>query len=372
MAFAQDDWPLLLVQNPDGSGGRVALGVNCVLGKSVELALRLEFRPAVGSLPIPLACQRAGDLRTLELADVLRVGEVGPARVVIQVPPPIATKAIQIACEVMAKFRGPLQCSVCAVDHTGSSSSCCAHDAIMLAAGSSLLGEGLQSTEIRLREIKAHPSRYDWFGTLTREAEHLLLAELGTEIGQRLLKGRVLVLVQLAGGDTVFGPHRIHIAHCESAQFPVPDGQRASWRAIEGWEGFTVQSSKRRREQAPGAQDAAAAQPVAAPPKAARPPMPELSAEVKWDMLLARLPAQGAWIPLPEFLNQVRVSCLHPKRYLEPTGEESNQVWHVGPNNRPATYDVDYTRMGRGGKYHAGGAFLKQVFFKYYERNWRP
>ena len=76
MAFSQEQWPSLLVQNPDGSGGRVPLRENCVLGKAVEVSLKLEFRPAVGHLPIPLAYQQADDLLTLELADVLTQGEV--------------------------------------------------------------------------------------------------------------------------------------------------------------------------------------------------------------------------------------------------------------------------------------------------------
>lgn len=372
MAVAQEHWSSLLVQNPDGSGGRVGLCVNCVLGKAVEVALRLEFRPAAGHLPIPLACQRADDLQTLELVDVLHAGEAVPGRATIEVPPPIATKSIQIAHDVVAKFRGPLQCSICTVDHTGPSSSRCAHDALVLAAGGSLLGEGLQSVEIRLREIKAHPSRFDWFGTLTREAEPLFISELETEVGQRLMKGRVLVLVQLAGGNVVSGAHKVHIAHCASAQFPVPQGQHASWRAIEGWQGFDFQPVQRLQDQD---QEPSSAEPSvhdAAPPKAAQPQRPELSAEVKWSILLAMVPAQGAWIALPEFLKEVNVSSLHPRRFLEPTAEESDQLWQVGPDNRHATWGVDYTRMGRGGKYHADCAFLKQVFFKYYAEQWQP
>ena len=171
------------------------------------------------------------------------------------IPREIAAKAIEVARDVVAKLRA-LDCSVCSVDHTASSSSSgVAHDVLVFAAANSSLGEGLQWTGIRLREIKAHPSRYDWFGKLTREAEPLLIAELGTAMGRRLLKGRVLVLVQLASGRAVSGPHKIHVAHCASSQFPVPEDERATRRKVDGWVGFDFQ------------------QPVA-PPKAAQPVAP--------------------------------------------------------------------------------------------------
>ena len=367
MRFREDQWPLLLVQNPDGIGARVELSVNCVLGKAVEISLRLEFRPAVGQLPIPLIYQRAEDLHTFDLADVLKRGDLVAATVGIEVPPEIAAKAIEVARDVVAKM-GALGCSICSVDHTASSSSSgVSHDVLMLAAANSSLGEGLQSTEIKLREIKAHPCRYNWFGEMTREAEPLLIAELGTAMGRRLLKGRVLVLVQLASGRAVSGPHKIHVAHCASSQFPVPEDELATWRKVDGWVGFDLQQPVAPPK---AAQPAAppAALPVA-PPAAAQ---PQLSPDAKWDMLLARMPTQGAWLPLPDFLKDVGESALHPKRFLELTGEESEQIWEVGPHNQSATHGIDYKRMGRGGKYYGEVTFLKQVFLKYYERKWQP
>lgn len=365
MRFREEQWPLLLVRNPDGMGARVELSVNCVLGKAVEISLRLETRPAVGQLPIPLIYQRAEDLHAFELADVLKRGDLVASTVEIEVPPEVAAKAIEIARDVVAKLRA-LDCSICSVDHTASSSGA-AHDVLMLAAANSSLGEGLQSAEIKLREIKAHPSRYDWFGELTREAEPLLIAELGTAMGRRLLKGRVLVLVQLASGRAVSGPHKIHVAHCASSQFPVPEDEQATWRKVDGWVGFDSQKPvappKAAQPVAPPA-----AQPVA-PPAAAQ---PQLSPDVKWDMLLARIPMQDAWLPLSEFLKNVGASSLHPKRFLELTAEESGQIWEVGPHNQSATFGIDYQRMGRGGKYYCEVTFLKQVFLKYYERKWHP
>jgi hypothetical protein len=367
MAFRQEQWASLLIQNPAGIGARVELSENCVLGKAVEISLRLTFRPAVGQLPVPLTYQRAEDLRRFALGDVLMKGELVPATVEIEVPALVAAKAIEITRDVVAKMSA-LSCSICSVDHTAASSSSVAHDILMLAAAKSSFGEGLQSAEIKLREIVFHPSRYDWFGVLTREAEPLLIAELATEMGRRLLKGRVLVLVQLASGCAVSGAHKIHVAHCASAQFPLAEEQPATWRKIDGWERFDWQQQHVTPTMPALPVAPPAAQP-AAPPAASQ---PQLSPDAKWDVLVVRMSAQGAWLPLQDFLKQVGESALHPKRFLERTGEESDQIWQVGPHRRAAIHEVDYRRMGRGGKYHGDVAFLKQVFLKYYEQNWQP
>ena len=277
----------LLVKPPEGGNGRVPLGVCCLLGKVVEAALRLAYRPAAGQLPTPLQCQAARDLLEVRLSDVLQEGRRQPSCVTVKVPQGLADLAIRIARDVVGKLQAaPFNLEVLAVDHTGSSSCPVAHDLLMCPrpAVATCLEQGLHSVEVKCREV-LNRLAFPWEERLTDEALPLFSAELLRDA--RHLKSRILVFVSLPRPCTS-GPFATHAS--------IFHAGADDWVRLWGWAGFRASPQPPARA---SPKPKAAPAPRRSPPKSKAAPAPHLSltTDQKWEMLLAKLHVEdGCWV----------------------------------------------------------------------------
>lgn len=328
------------------------LGLCCLLGKAVEAALKLAYRPGVGQLPIPLQCQAPCDLREVTFSDVLREGERRASAVTVKVSLQMAEQATKIAMDVVAKLKGrPFHLEVLTVDHTGPSSCTVAHDLLMCPNPSavSILEQGLHSVEVRCREVVSRTA-FAWEKTLTDEALPLWSAEIARDT--RLVKSRILVFVSLPRPCTS-GPHEIHGSIFQRGA--------DDWMRLWGWAGFPSLLLP------PGR--------ASPKPKAAPAPRLALTADQKWKMLLPKLHVEDGWVKMACFLSCMSVNSRHPVRFLDAA---SNRCWVLGHSTKPKVRKDYLKRSGRRGGGDGSGVFfakmlfLKKVFCKYYAERWKP
>ena len=356
-----------------------------VTGKAIEHSWRLSYRPQVGQLPLPVELQTARDLDCVNFSNVYRNKVEYLGVVPIKILEHDAALALEVANHVLDKLAAaPLSLHVLTCDHTGPSGAE-AHDLLMSPArmADSSLKRGLYSVECVCRNIKHNLCRtMNWAEVLCADA----IANIHREFEHRpsMWRGRILVLIQLGRGRE----DKLRFVESHALLLSKEDFRPESilgehnfaagqWTHLWGWQGFDLSRLLKQDPRASQIEPADAATTSSVIEPAAetvaplvQPTEPELSAEEKWQILLTRVPAQATWIEMPAFLKEVGESKLHPKRFLEPTMEGSEQLWYV--DNRYAQNNLDYTRMGRGGKYHGDTAFLKQVFFKYFAHRYRP
>lgn len=360
------------------SDDRVLLEDCCVLGKTVESSLSLAYRPKVGALPIPLACQSANDLRCVDITNVKKEGGHKARTESIAIPKKIAEKALLINADIQKLLRS-MGAEVLTVDHSGGSKVPTAHDILVtpsIGSASSSLEKGLHSFEVRVREIESKKA-FDWEGTLTNEALPLFRAELQTKEGARLLKSRILVLVQVPR-PCLSGNHEIHTTICKSIQLASLDTcSQPKWARFSSWAGFRKigDSGSANGGARFDAKPAGLAMPAVR--RSAIPPRPSLSPAQKWAMLLGRLPApeEGRWIKLALFLHQVQEPAGHTMRYLSP---DEKKCWTFARGRVPKVRkDFVKRKGGRGGGAGDGipycsKDFLEEVFLRHYASRWSP
>ena len=356
-----------------------------VTGKAIEHSWRLGYRPQVGQLPLPVELQTARDLDCVNFSNVYRNKVEYLGVVPIKILEHDAALALEVANHVLDKLAAaPLSLHVLTCDHTGPSGAE-AHDLLMAPSRmvDSTLKRGLYSVECVCRRLKHNLCRtMNWAEVLCADA----IANIHREFEHRpsMWRGRILVLIQLGRGRE----DKLRFVESHALLLSKEDFRPESivgehkfaagqWTHLWGWQGFDL--SRLLRQGATASQidpgDAATTPSVIEPiaetvAPVAQASVPELLAEDKWQILLTRVPAQATWIEMPAFLKQVGESALHPKRFLEFTFEGSEQLWCV--HDRSAQINLDYSRMGRGGKYHGDAAFLKQVFLKYYASRYQP
>jgi hypothetical protein len=333
-----------------------------VIGKGVEVCLKLAYRPAVGLIPVPLPLQTSSLVPSVHLHDIFVPGhsKASPS-LLVKVFPSDAQKAIDISQDVVQKLMGPpWHLQVLSVDHTGAAGGT-SHDILMSPTSwhglKSSLPNGVYSVELKCRTI-VDPKSFDWLGVLTKEATPLLEKEVAKSPGS--LKGRILVLVQMQKQCTT-GSHALH--GCILMSTP-----KAEWEQMWGWVGFQKLPSV---PQAPRAISPQASQASPRAPWPARSPRnPEASFKAWLKTVGANL--DDDWLLLATFLRYVKEPAEQAKRYVDGT---SKRTWKIGAGRGrlPKTkVDWEHRKMARGGGAGKGGlhgkvTFLKQVFLKYYK-----
>jgi hypothetical protein len=354
---------------------RHALDTCCVVGKAVEASLKLAYRPQVGIAPIPLQCQTAADLATMEIADVVLEGTHLARRVHVKVPVADATLAIKVAKEVVTSLqRQPYNLEVLTVDHTGPSSCAVPHDLIMSTRlwGASCLVQGRHSVEVRCREVVSRTA-FDWEGTLSSESTPLWSAEV--QGNARDWQSRIMLLVAMPR-PCHSGPYALHASIMKV-------GERQFSR-LWGWTGYRkrVQTNaidaRRAADVADQLQPSGAAKAKAKPRAAPTPPLqPPLGPSAKWDVLNSRLNKhKGHWVRIVDFLDKVKASRRHSMRFLD---GKHKLCWVLGTRSRKPMVKQDYLKMkgthggGQGnGMPYGKTSFLREVFLKYYVATWNP
>ena len=211
----------------------VEVGSCLIVGLLVEQALKLQFSPPRGSLPILLSDQT----REHPEVSISRVLVGGSARVSngvrVKAYPKDAELALQVAKQIASKLEGPLlQLDILVADHVNNA--CLVHGHVVphdLIAKfrSGAQGRGLVSVEIKLREVKNRkPTRFNWQDTLESEARALWDAEL--TINKESWHSRVLVFAEFGPScHSPTGLQGLHVSRLKKA---------GSWETLYGWVGF--------------------------------------------------------------------------------------------------------------------------------------
>jgi len=184
------------LRNPDtGKFEQDRVKACLVVGAVAEAALRAQYRPAVGVLPIPLVAQRPAMHRVVTLRDVLPDGcSKAKKTCEVTVHRQDAELALKVVRKGMSVFQQPpYNLEVCTVDHTGGSTCPTAHDLFMCTRVGlpSCLRQGLFSIELRCREV-IDKKAFDWERTLTLESMPVWRAELQCRANKdSSLQGRI-------------------------------------------------------------------------------------------------------------------------------------------------------------------------------------
>ena len=189
---------VLLTRNKQGAFDGEKVGSCQVVGKAVEVSLKLAYRPAIGVLPVPLRLQTSSLLPVVALHDIRLPGSQRASKSVdVKCFPSEAEKAIEINKAGLKKLMGPpWHLQVLTADHTGPAGK--SHDILMCPMSwwglKSTLPDGIYSIEIKCREF-SRPELFDWQAVLTEEAEPMWKQERAVAREPVQLMGRILLLV---------------------------------------------------------------------------------------------------------------------------------------------------------------------------------
>ena len=364
---------VLLTRNRQGVFDCQKVGATQVVGKAVEVSLKLAYRPAAGVLPLPVSLQTKDHIPRVYLHDIRLPGSQRASNSVsVMCFPSDSEKAISICAAAVKKLAGPpWHLQVLAADHAGPAGT--AHDMLMSPMSwyglKSCLQDGLYSVEIKCREF-TRPDLFDWQGVLTSEAVPLWEQERSLAAEAHHLKGRLLLLVQLEKpcprGD-------FHL-HCSM----LKNRAHATWEPLFGWAGFQ-RSAPCARPAPPPSPAAGSAGPRALsaeqPPAArSRPVTSVRDPEKAWKEFLKKVGAcdEGSWVNLTTFLRYVKDPAHRPKRYVD---GDTKRTWLTGPRRNRAPQikrDWDYIKTADGGGAGAGVlhgkvSFLNDVYMAYYK-----
>lgn len=346
-------------------GDTVPITASVVVGKAVELSWRLSYRPAVGSLPIPVDLQTPKDMVSVNFSNVLKGGVGRPrSNESVKIYPQDAQKAIDISKRVLGKLlEGPYHLQVHTTDHTGPSQKE-AHDLLMsprIGSGSKLC-LGLYSVECVCREVVS-PRAFDWAGVLSEEAVHLWKSE--SLHSPKLWQGRLLVFVQMTQpchqGD--FSLHGLLLRKGVS-----------SWERLFGWAGFSLKSVVV-VEAAPLPPSASSSSSSSARTAASGAASAQMTDEQKWKHLRSKLSSDGydGWYALSGFLEGVGESKRHSSRFVDST---SKQTWILDAGRKPRVRKDWVKKPSKRGAGHGGvifckTEFLREVFLRHYVKKYK-
>lgn len=386
----------------DGSFGSNPLGRAHIVGKAVEDALCLAFRPPVGKLPLPLALQKPSDLGRVVFYDVLRPGHQAAERVTVNVPVSDALTAIAIGEDILRRFGAfPFAMEVLTVNHSAAAGEGTSHDVLLqcTARTDATYAPGVYSLEIKCRAVRCFAS-FDWEGVLAHQALRLLEDEVAAD-NRGILQGRFLVFVALPSAQVIAdGP----VPYTSHGLFLKRGAVEGAWTRLWGWAqsvrplgpllpllrsaplappaselGGAQEASQRRRlkRSFPSASSSAAPRPAAmAEPEsfgnaggAAAGAKPLTRTEnQRWGAFQMKLEFQGAWLTMPSFLRAVGESVKHGERYVVDQlvdGRAPTQLWRGARGSIPVEgRDWKYMRPKRGGGGPKGTLFLSSAFAK--------
>jgi len=342
--------------------GEYFVNSTLVVGALVEASMRLAYRPAIGTLQVPLVAQSPQTFTKVDLKNVI---PPGASKAVKSFPVKAfrddVDKALRILREGMGKLQEePYRLEVAAVDHTGGSSCPTSHDTLMntRVGGKSCLPVGSYSIEWRVRCVGSKTS-FAWEDTLTRECMPLWQAELQTASRKRaLLQARILMFACIMKGTGSISLH----ASINYSKLTT------GWQQLFGWSGFKVVKT------AENASPALAVAPVNSAPVARQPGVaaPVEAPAVQWRKLQCKLVVlEGDWIKINSFCSALRPKILsnQAKRdYIV-----GSTAWRIGSGQgsklvHKTHWDNKACRRGGAPPLIVKRSALEQVFYKYYAK----